>query len=335
MKNVLIIEDEQSNFQSIKEGFEKYPQFFSVFPQEDNAFQKEYKNIGYLIDRIVRNKTENSFQEIIEYYPDIDLFVIDPTLDHTYEDHTGIEFLNFVFSVNYRLGNFKYIIVSQHAPVNLIQMDFPFDTNTDYVSKSILGMHYPAEIVSKSGKLLDLDISQARMNGPKNKFYNEVWWLKLTDKIERHIIDRFVLFVLYVTMIISGLYAIVCIIKETINVCFLEKHTEVVYLEYIEKIFLFLLPVFIVFSFFSYYKSTVQIRLTGGNTKDIDHKGSMLALNNSKIILVTSFISFTIIKIIEKIFISGSYSLLSLLAYFTFLVVLMAYAIILHRSNHE
>lgn len=104
-------------------------------------------------------------------------------------------------------------------------------------------------------------------------------------------------------------------------------------LEVVERIFIYLLPLFILFGFFNYYASTTAVRLRGGRKVDIDHEGSIKGINTSKIILLSALLSFTLINAIEQVFIKGETETKILIAYGVFIIILMAFILLISREN--
>ncbi|WP_233166037.1 hypothetical protein [Pedobacter sp. ASV12] len=69
-----------------------------------------------------------------------------------------------------------------------------------------------------------------------------------------------------------------------------------------ENIFLYLLPVFILFGFYNYYKTNTSIYLLNGNKDRINEEVSTRSMNLTKMIFISTIISYLLIKIIEQIF---------------------------------
>lgn len=108
-----------------------------------------------------------------------------------------------------------------------------------------------------------------------------------------------------------------------------------------EHIFLYLLPVFIIFGFFNYYKTNTRITLLDGKKQDNDNENSTKAVNLTKVLFISSIVSYVIIKIIEIVFFkqASSYSnpddyLTTLISSGVLLLLLMIYFIFLDRKKH-
>jgi hypothetical protein len=68
-----------------------------------------------------------------------------------------------------------------------------------------------------------------------------------------------------------------------------------------ESIFLNMLPIFIVFGFFTYYETNAREYFLRGNLRQINDEISTRPMNVSKILFISSMISYLFIKIIELI----------------------------------
>jgi len=336
MKKILIIEDDSSHFEDIKKAFEKCNNSFEIYPQKNNDVDTDLNNMGFLMDSILKNDTDdNIFNLIVTKFKDIDLFVIDAVLVNSVsDDRLGIDFSNFLTKINYRLGFYKIIITSGHNYDKLGNLNFNFNSDTQFVSKSKWEHKFPNEIVKLAINLLNISDCNIleNINSNSEKFYDKVWWITLIDKVEKHLINRFILLIIYLIVIITGIYALYGTVSIFFNSNFKNNDTNL--LAYVEHIYLYVLPLFIVFSFLSYYKSTIEVKLTGGNIRDIDNEGAMKSLNNSKIILLSSLLFFTIIKIIDKLFENEDINVTSLISYGIFIIILIAFILLHNRNNN-
>ncbi len=104
-------------------------------------------------------------------------------------------------------------------------------------------------------------------------------------------------------------------------------------LEYVEHFFLYLLPFFVILGFFNYYRLTTGVKLDGGKTSQIDHDEALKSLNTTKTILLSTLLSFTIIKILDNVLIENQTDITSLISYGVLLVILMAYIVIQNLSH--
>ena len=340
MKKILILEDEAEKYSLIKKSLEKYHTQFEVFPKLKNGTDYTFNNWGFLMDSI----RKKDFQIILsfDHFKDIDLFIVDLTLKHgSSDDRIGVEFLNFLNEINYRNGEFTFLICTRWIPEHIGDLKIEFNLEHQYVNKLEYEKNKFVEVViEKSFKLLNVDKTDDLRNPQGNeKFFENDNWNNLPKIIEKHILNRVVLLMFYVLIISTAVYALVGTCYETThNIKMIIQHRwePTDFLKYVEDVYLFILPLFIVFSFISYYKSTIGIRLTGGDSRDIDHSGAMKSLNNSKFILLSSLLSFTIIKIIDDIFIEGKSGITQLISYGSLLVILITFILIQHKhsDNH-
>ncbi|MEP0265488.1 hypothetical protein [Dokdonia sp.] len=107
-------------------------------------------------------------------------------------------------------------------------------------------------------------------------------------------------------------------------------------LKIIEHIFVYLLPFLVLLGLYYYFESNFKTKLINSGSTDIeDIKQSKNNLNTTKTLFISSMMSYTVIKIIEKLFIekSSGLDLKYLVAYGIFLLLLMMYLILSH--NHS
>ncbi|HRH48286.1 MAG TPA: hypothetical protein PLP23_06030 [Panacibacter sp.] len=337
-KKVLIIEDQGEIFSRIMKAYEQNQSQFEVFPKLKNGIDSTYNNWGHLMDTIRKRE----FDKILtsEFYKDVDLFVVDLTLLHVKSvDRIGVEFLNHLYDSNYRMGEFKFIICTRYIKEHIGNLKLEFNQDKQYVYKPTSGKsRFPEEVVEKSVELLKLHSIKTESPKKKLKFWETEFWEELPKGIEKNFIHRILLAIFYCLILATAIYALVGICWETIHKVHDIFTTEIKateFLKYVEDMFLFTLPLFIVFSFVSYYKSTIAIKLTGGDTRDIDHDGAMKSLNNSKFILLSSLLSFTIIKIVDNLFEDVEISIDRLVSYGALLIILMVYILLQHRNAHD
>lgn len=338
IKKVLIIEDQGEIFTRIKKAFEQHQSQFEVFPKVKNSTDSNYNNWGHLMDSIRKREFESIITS--EYYKDVDLFVVDLTLLNVKStDRIGVEFLNYLYDTNYRKGEFKFIICTRYIKEHIGNLKLEFNQDKQYVYKPTSGKsRFQDQVVEKSLALLDLQSVKIANAGKKLKFWETDSWDELPKGIENNFLHRILLAIFYCLILATSIYALVGICWETVHKVhdiFTAEIKATEFLKYVEDMFLYTLPLFIVFSFVSYYKSTIAIKLTGGDTRDIDHDGAMKSLNNSKFILLSSLLSFTIIKIIDNLFEDSEISIDKLVSYGALLIILMVYILLQHRNNHD
>ncbi|MET0394751.1 MAG: hypothetical protein ABW019_16515, partial [Chitinophagaceae bacterium] len=119
--------------------------------------------------------------------------------------------------------------------------------------------------------------------------------------------------------------------KTATSVKFSEKETII--LKKAEHIFLYLLPIFIVFGFFNYYKTNTRVYFIEGNLDSVRHEDSTKGMNMTKVLFIASLVSYVLIKTIEEIF-SNPVNWIKLVAAGTLLAMLMKYYLLLDKRNH-
>jgi len=113
------------------------------------------------------------------------------------------------------------------------------------------------------------------------------------------------------------------------------ENNDTMLLKTAEHIFLNLLPIFIVFGFFNYYKTNIRISLLEGNIYAVSDEISTKTINLSKILFISSIISYVLIKIIEMLFFTRDAADINrLIAAGVFLLLLMSYFIFLDKKKH-
>jgi hypothetical protein len=111
----------------------------------------------------------------------------------------------------------------------------------------------------------------------------------------------------------------------------LEIKMDVEKLKIVEHIFIYLLPLFIIFGFYNYYKYTTSVMLTG-DEDSVNLAKAMENLNASKMILISSILSFVLIKVIEVLFLKSSEIKSELIIpYGVLILLLMFFVIFLHK----
>jgi len=349
MKKILLIENEQLDFEAIKKRInEVYGDEVSVSPKYFDSTQNSYDYSGYLIGRLRQNV--NNFEEILKHYNDIDLFIIDISLTGS-NDNTGITFSKYIIEnySNFNTNRFNYniIIISQIQHGNEITGE-----NVGYLSKMNSGSHFPADLVEKIQKIFPISQQTNSNNTSSNTvpkqaaevefnkftFLLHKGWKYLYENLNRSL-DKLILFVFFILLLATIVYAgwnivndIVESIKEIYNTKgFKDKDSQI--LKTSEHIFIYLLPLFIVFGFFNYYKNNTRYFLLEGTTNPIAEENSTKAMNLAKLLFISSIISYILIKIIEEIFIKGIGDFVRLISFASLLVILMIYFLFLDRKK--
>ncbi|BBE20450.1 hypothetical protein AQPE_4642 [Aquipluma nitroreducens] len=156
----------------------------------------------------------------------------------------------------------------------------------------------------------------------------KIWIYERSDSLNILILVFF-----YIIIIITIFYGIYGIVLNAKKYGIDEFGNESSVLVFSEKIFLFVLPLFIVLGFFNYYYKTIRSNFDG-TVKEEKEEDTMQLLNNSKIIFLTSVLSYVIIKTIEQIFIKQEVNMIKLLSYGLLILILMGFIIVQHKINH-
>ncbi len=114
-----------------------------------------------------------------------------------------------------------------------------------------------------------------------------------------------------------------------------EKSSDLEILKFSEHLFLYLIPLFIIFGFYNYYyngfrRVLLKLPITG-EMKD-DRVGEK-SIFEAKKLFISSVLSYSIIKVIEEIFVREQLNLLNVCTYGIFLLLLMSYIFISNKSH--
>ena len=337
MINILILEDTPLHFDIIKNTLlNDLSNLVKLYPENIVDKEKNLNDLNFLIEKI----QAKNFQEVIDYYNYIDLFIIDATLTPK-SDHLGIDFLRFL-QKKYAV-NFKAIVISNTEEVGQLvdKKQYPFisklkhgvNDNFSIVLSEMVKQQFQIGnfIESKNASFLNLIKDTVFQHGWKYALHS--LWIVLTEDIQRHIIDKIVLILFYFLMIITMTYGGYNIFHSVFE-AFKNLNDETMILKVAEHIFLNLLPIFIVFGFFHYYKTNIRVFLLEGNTYSVDDEVSTKTMNLTKILFISSIISYVLIKIIEEVFIIKTHDLIRLISFGTLLLILMTYFIMLDKKRH-
>lgn len=405
--NILILEDYQNDFRNITEAIKQaFGNEVNVLPveEEDNAHnQMEWQ--AYFLEEKVQVK---KFTDIINYYKDIDLFIIDLNLKGDY-DSTGKEFYEALKDCNYRDGNFKAIEISS-GPSEIKGY------NTHFISKSYF---FQAKIVEYIRAKFSVGKSNTNTTAISNvqtspgRPQSDSWRNRTTNSLVAGYeageqIDRFVRQIIHVC-ITAAFYSLLLFSAwfsySKISDCFREimndtdtilapaketaapvvvqlyqsfpvkdnilatdtlhssrsefvadtikqyheftgrntaitsvtdiadKRAEMKIFKPAEDIFLYLLPMFIIFGFYNYYKTNTSIYLLGGNSARINEEKSTKSMNLTKMIFMSSIISYVLIKCTEEVFCADCNNPYRLISAGIMLIILMTYFVMMYRHH--
>lgn len=340
MKKILVIDDLELDFKSIKNTLEKnLGKVVEVFPKFHGENGNDYNYTNYLIGKL----QEGDFASFLSFYNDIAIYIIDVYLIDDLH-LTGIELASYI-SKNGK-GDFKIIIISN----NVINDQDALKNKVIFFSKYDKGKNYPMDLAKVVKNLLDEtspyantvvnDVSsdKRKIGDIKDVTYSyklHVFWEYIRDSSNRAI-DKIIFLSFYIILLSTIFYAVWNIAATIYESCYPSHKTsnETSILKTSEHIFLYLLPVFITFGFFNYYINSARITLLGGKVQVNDEDKSTRTMNLTKVLFVSSIISYTLIKVLEKIFFDQELDVGRLIATGGLLLLLMGYFIFLSRKHH-
>lgn len=379
MQKILILEDNEALFLKIRKALqESFPDDVRVFPdfrvegaEGKHDILKDWNNLI----ATVNEDTEESFNKIVEYYADVNLFIIDISLAGRSNDEKGKRFWKYVKS---RKPHSKFII----GTVYLFSMEIFNAEREKYVQKPQRSIKdYVIDIVREVGNLLQLtnkifgwdekitkednnisvetsaeNLSDQVSNNTKQvkqkkPTFKELWkrfnfgyafrsLLRDADGQSLRALDLFIKLGFIILSAATMFYAVYEIISAFDDPQFANKE-ESFELTIAEKIFLDLLPPFIVFGFFIYYKSNMSVHLTSGDADRIKEETSTRPMTLTKTLFIGSIISYLIVKTINLIFFPDTAPDLSnlprttLVSVGTLMLLLMIYFISIEKLNHR
>ncbi len=365
--NILILEDKQSHFENIESILSQCNYFPSTDKEKkiipDNSYLNDYAYVKAEFKKLQATnenqkktddeknvdkiKRDNFFEKLYKRFGNetihYDYFIIDLELKDGTHDNLGKDFMDFLEENLYNLDS-KTIILSNSSSPPPVVVDDIFELRYNFIQKS-------GEWLEKLTQYLDLS-SNTPIDKKKTKSITK------DDKIRSAIDKCFHILFLFIILVC------VCLILKNIiwydlNVSSLFNSNEILdnssktslsidnqldiialdsksndkvldLLKFAEHIFLYLIPLFIVFGFYSYYYFDFRrILLKLPNSID-DSINARNTISVTKTLFLSSILSYTIIKTIEIIYLSeGSFELEKVV----FLVLLMGYLLISHKSS--
>lgn len=372
---VFIIEDERPVINKLQKeldliGSDIIPSFYS----SEVEFKGDYYNQRDL--QIIYRSPEYliKFKEIITKVFDIDLFIVDISLESNQRDQKGIPIIHhLVDNIDiYNKGRSKIIVLSRYGDSSNMKQKFD-QSKVTYISKDV-NSDYSIDVrnyikdnfelsneneTTKNDTKSDVPQSKERTNEKKDKSFKKnlnkikkisggeirVWFNKNFFYPANYYLDKFIIIVFGVLIlgalvfalkgITSDFYNYFNIKSDSIGTADLADTSEnkIKILEVVEHIFIYLLPFFILLGFYNFYSSTTAVRWRGDSRTDIDFDNSIKGINTSKVILLSALLSFTLIIAIEQVFIKGETETKTLIAYGVFIIILMAFILLISREN--
>lgn len=356
MKKILLIEDEIGTFNNVKKLIQQNMDDVEVYPQVEKTDEGDLNSRVGLIEELKKSNDE-SFQNVIETHKNIDLYIVDIALIKS--DNIGSAFLKYLKDKH--LLNNNFIIHSKYGYKTLLDdktNGFDFDGSTQYVEKGD-----DEKLVKLISTKLNIKNSKNNNNG------NKLAQLKDNPLRLVHWLISFFLFILiglsiyyagkgiFYNDIIKKEYKYVVeptkvenptIILDSLNInskiestfknneiTSSKKSNETSKLIFIEHIFLYLLPLFVLLGFYEYYSQSIGALLNKGKSENYNPTKAMTSLNNSKMILLASLLSFSLIKAIDIIFVNKETNVITIVSIGFFILILMTYIIIIHKQEHD
>lgn len=148
------------------------------------------------------------------------------------------------------------------------------------------------------------------------------------------ILDKIIIGIFYLLFVVTLAYSVYGIVYEDLYcnlLCDKQKLDEFV-LTFAEHIFLYLLPFSILLGFYSYYIETIHYKLNNRDS-EISVADAKKLLDTSKTIFLSSVLSYTLIKTVQKLYYEKHLELINVISYGVFLLVLMTFIIIYNKSK--
>ncbi|WP_298754881.1 hypothetical protein [uncultured Psychroserpens sp.] len=168
-------------------------------------------------------------------------------------------------------------------------------------------------------------------------YVNDFLAVKGRNFLAKKIIDNMIVYSFYSLMIASIIYAVYHLMSDVIKSFGSHSDPESFpfILTFSEHLFLYFLPVFILFGFLNYYLLDLQrFLLESPNGPDVRAEKS---LHLSKKLFFSSVLSYSTIKLIEKLFfefdeVKSEFELISLGAFF---LIIIGYVLIQHSHKEK
>lgn len=369
---ILILEDTPNHFRKIYESLEKeFGTAITIYPQ--TAVDKPENTITDYESFLENYVRESLFDEIINFYTEIDAFIIDINLVNIESDITGERFYNFLRSKNYREKKFKTIFISSHYSLDLSiseiekkHVSMVWKRSPDYDTQICekLKSYFPGvtsthkggktETKGPTASAPDVSVIIPPPQVPtETAILRKVFWVFVGKEIKTwprkldnamrwciHILITLSFYALITAAVLFGTYQIgksfweyreIKAATETSG----DHREEMRIFHPIENIFLFLLPIFVTIGFYIYYKINSSRYLLNEPSPVKEEEKSTKAMTLTKMMFISSIISFVLIKCIEQIFIDPQKTeFVTVAGGSIFLVILMGFFIKMYGKNH-
>ncbi len=169
----------------------------------------------------------------------------------------------------------------------------------------------------------------------KKKIPNNIEVKLIVNSISK-LLDKFIIGIFFLLFIITLIYSVYGVLYEDLicNLLLGEQELDEFVLTFAEHIFLYLLPFSILLGFYSFYIETIHHKLNNRDSKVSVYDAKKL-LDISKTIFLSSVLSYTLIKTVQKLYFDKQLELLNVISYGIFLLILMIFILFYHRSTKK
>lgn len=351
MIKLLIIEDNSDHLDRMIRTFSnEFGDKVEIFPKMIDSYELDYKCNNYLIGRI----NEGKFGEVLNFYFDVRIFIIDASLLNN-GDRNGVLMAKHILQNSHE--DYKIFLVSNNT------INDPILTNikVHFISKYDKGIFFPLDLVKvirhelpELNSTMKSQFKIRELSLRRSLLYNlhlfKDYFLQRSNRLVDFLIQLGFYFLIGFTLFhaIKNIYNSMnhfAFISPTLNNVSsnhdlntneAEHPNDINILTISEHIFLYILPVFIVLGFYTYYRNFVRIKFLNGRVEENDIHRSNEIMDNSKTMFLSSLVSYVIIKCIEKIYVSNSSNIIQLIAYGLFLIILLSYYLVIgHKRKNE
>jgi len=351
-RKILIVEDDYDAFQSISIAItDRLSKWVDVYPHLDGE-PGTIENFHYLKEEYI---LMNKFDEILSLNKAVDLYIIDVFLKDEVSSEDGFDLERKIKSQ--KTGNYPEVIVISSYHYVRDGYIWKRDNYQAAIVKKILEL-FP-EIKDALSKDEDLElvrpsfIGRVKANYKLNGGYDTVEIIvRELDRRLRDAIHAAIVLSFYFLIIITTWCGVTNIYYEFFHsnstpkyiqflasiFTFLSKpkeNADMEILDHAENIFIYLLPIFIVFGFYIYYITNTRIYFFKGKIGLREREASTHSMNLTKSIFVSSIISYTMIKVINVIFFRSETNIATLIAIGIFLLILLIYFMIVNKHGQN
>ena len=354
---ILVLENDEIYFREIKDGvLDRFQDQVEIFPIDLNDKDTDLSNWNHLISEIQLK----NFDNILAYYADVDLFIIDINLIAD-RDGVGLEFRDYLRAGNH--AHKKIIFISNYVSLGSVDLN---PATEDFVSKAVAGIYYVKSLVERISNLCNLEVRKGRAilkEGNKTSSASSKRKMRFWERVSKfgvsysmyglqriaqdrfvRFLNRLILLAFYCMILVTTVSAGINIVSDFFPKQFVKGNStttagDSAILTKAEHIFLYLLPIFIVFGFYNYYNTNARVYLLDGNSKNIDENESTRGMTLTKTLFIGSIISYVLIKVIEEIFkdkqagVDEKFNIAKIISCGVLLLLLMMYFIFLDKHT--